>query len=186
MRLHRLDTDRAAREVVYFVQAASGAGPVKIGFSTNMGQRLDALQFMSPVELCVRSTIPGGQVLEHIFHTRFSSLHVRGEWYAEDEPQTVLAAAAAFESTMVAAGLPAAVRELDSRYADLERIYLNGMTFADMAVVTGLTELRIRHLLDRMRFLGFDLPWRAVQAARPPRGSGGGRRLLEHGVRMIG
>jgi hypothetical protein len=186
VRLHRLDTDRVAREVVYFAQAASGDGPVKIGFSTDVTRRLADLQFMSPVELSVRLTIPGGQVLEHIFHTRFASLHVRGEWYAETAPQTVLATAATFERTMAADGLPAAVRELDSRYGDLERIYLNGMTFADMALVTGLSELRIRQLLDRMRYLGFDLPWRSVQAARSPRGSGGGRRLLEHGCRMIG
>lgn len=163
MRLHRLDADRAQREHVYFIQA--GDGPVKIGYSTDVHSRIMDLQVTCPSELTLHVTMPGGKTLEHIFHTAFADLRVRGEWYAEDDPNAVLDAARRFRNTYRQRDLPSAVRELDDRYAQLETLYRNGSTYPEMSQLTGLTPTRIRRLVERMRYLGFDMPWRSIAAS---------------------
>lgn len=66
--------------VVYFVSAPE-LGLVKIGFSTDLAARFDALAHGSPVELRLLHAEPGSEERERSFHERFDLLRVRGEWF---------------------------------------------------------------------------------------------------------
>lgn len=54
---------------------------MKIGFTKDLRSRLRSLQTGSPKELRVLLTIPGTSDDERELHSRFSSDHVRGEWF---------------------------------------------------------------------------------------------------------
>jgi len=70
---------------VYFVQAgeadAKGFAPVKIGFTTDVEQRLRQLQTASPVLLTVLERVIGTPTIEAFFHRELRHRHIRGEWF---------------------------------------------------------------------------------------------------------
>ncbi len=59
--------------MIYFVQSIEG-GPVKIGFTDDLGTRLKALEFSYRCGLAVLATLPGGRDEERSLHERFSHL----------------------------------------------------------------------------------------------------------------
>lgn len=65
---------------IYFVQGISG-GPIKIGWSKWVHQRLQDMQIGSPVPLKILATIPGSQPEERRVHKRFKGIRIRGEWF---------------------------------------------------------------------------------------------------------
>lgn len=67
---------------VYFIR---GGGFIKIGFSTNPLARLIDLRTASPFELELLADIPGSKDDELQIHRLFSDLHVRGEWFRDDD-----------------------------------------------------------------------------------------------------
>ncbi|MFJ9101336.1 GIY-YIG nuclease family protein [Streptomyces sp. NPDC102405] len=67
-------------EVVY-VLGTPGSNVVKIGRTTNIDQRLAAIQRMSPVPLAILWTHPGGSTLEANLHRHFKALRSHGEWF---------------------------------------------------------------------------------------------------------
>lgn len=66
---------------VYFVQADSSDGYVKIGYSKDYGKRLIDLQISSPYKLTLIALLPGSKVDEGITHEKFSVYRIRGEWF---------------------------------------------------------------------------------------------------------
>jgi hypothetical protein len=78
--LHRL-ADRFAEPHArtYFIGAANGL--VKIGFSTNVDERLQALRAGSPVPLTLMATAQGGRLRETAYHYQFASWRRHGEWF---------------------------------------------------------------------------------------------------------
>jgi hypothetical protein len=66
-------------ERVYFI--GPDHGPVKIGLTTNVSQRLDHLQTGSPYELKVLAVVPAGRSLERAYHDSFDRHRLRGEWF---------------------------------------------------------------------------------------------------------
>lgn len=65
---------------VYFIKPIGSAGPIKIGFSGNVEQRLTALSRKSmPLEII--ATFPGGHFVERQFHTLFRQSHISREWF---------------------------------------------------------------------------------------------------------
>jgi hypothetical protein len=66
-------------EVVYFVGSADGK--IKIGTSSNIEKRFDALQTAASVKLTLLLTIPGGSEVETELHRRFANLRETGEWF---------------------------------------------------------------------------------------------------------
>lgn len=66
---------------VYFIRAGEN-GPVKIGFSTDIAQRVRDLQTASPHELKVEAVVIGTQAVEAWFHRLLRKWHIRGEWFA--------------------------------------------------------------------------------------------------------
>lgn len=61
----------------------------KIGYSTEMGRRFEALQQASAYPLHIVATMPGTRALEAWFHRRFDKYRVHGEWF--DLPKSVQA-----------------------------------------------------------------------------------------------
>lgn len=65
-------------EQVYFVRAGRR---IKIGFTSNLSQRLLALQTGSGEVLTLLAAIPGGARLEKAFHVAFAQSRRTGEWF---------------------------------------------------------------------------------------------------------
>jgi len=80
--------DHAAEygKVVYFVQSRLG-GPIKIGLTTELSQRLKQLQNESPIPLQIVGALRGDEKVEAAIHERFRKLRLHGEWF---EPSTEL------------------------------------------------------------------------------------------------
>lgn len=64
---------------VYFIQRQSG--PIKIGFTKNLKQRLSALRTSSAEPLTLLGHIPGGKEIEAELHARLSAHRLKGEWF---------------------------------------------------------------------------------------------------------
>lgn len=69
-------------ECVYFVRAADGEGPIKIGYTSDFDTRAASLQAMSPVALVTLATIDGDRMLELALHRHFAEHRQHGEWFA--------------------------------------------------------------------------------------------------------
>lgn len=66
---------------VYFIQSEMG-GPIKIGTTKNIDERLQKLQLCCPVPLIVLFTInDAGHDLEAKLHRRFRLHRLHGEWF---------------------------------------------------------------------------------------------------------
>lgn len=68
---------------VYFIQAGSAGGPVKIGLARDPWSRLKELQVgnAEPLELLGHTPACDARSLEQELHRRFSDSHKRGEWF---------------------------------------------------------------------------------------------------------
>ncbi len=66
---------------VYFIQCAPPVGPVKIGWSKSLEQRLSQLRMCNPYPLLLCLATPGGRDLEEALHVRFSKQRIHGEWF---------------------------------------------------------------------------------------------------------
>ena len=66
--------------MVYFIQIGKN-GPIKIGFSKNVGKRFGALQNGIPYELNMLIAVEGDRHLEKFFHQEFKQDRIKGEWF---------------------------------------------------------------------------------------------------------
>lgn len=74
--------------MIYFIQAANGRGPIKIGVSIRPEKRLVSIQLISPTRLKIIKTLKGGQDQELALHHHFAHLRLHGEWF-EAAPELV-------------------------------------------------------------------------------------------------
>lgn len=74
----------AIESIVYFIRSGAD-GPVKIGTTHNIADRLDTLQSHSPEPLSVMRTVPGGYLVEQWLHDRFADQRLHREWFAFSE-----------------------------------------------------------------------------------------------------
>lgn len=74
--------------VVYFI--GGRRGPVKIGTTTNLKQRLKSLKIGSAVHLYVLACINGDASVEAGYHKAFASLKVRGEWFLGEQVRELI------------------------------------------------------------------------------------------------
>jgi len=65
---------------VYFVQAGEG-GPIKIGTSDKVPDRIAKLQTANPHKLSLLGTVAGDEEIERALHARFASIRLEGEWF---------------------------------------------------------------------------------------------------------
>lgn len=86
-------------EVVYAIGSAQ-SNLVKIGRTTELPERLAAIQRMSPVRLLLLWSTGGGYALESALHRRFKAYRQHGEWFdfgGADPVATIAAAIDAIE-----------------------------------------------------------------------------------------
>lgn len=67
---------------VYFIQIETC--PIKIGFTTNLGKRMDNMATTIPGEMRVLWLEPGGRGCEMTWHKRFSAHRIGKEWFRPD------------------------------------------------------------------------------------------------------
>lgn len=72
-----------SEERVYVI-GAPGSNTVKIGRTIHLEKRLAEIQRMSPVQLEVLWSTPGGHELETALHRHFRARRSHGEWFAFD------------------------------------------------------------------------------------------------------
>ncbi|MFE5899891.1 GIY-YIG nuclease family protein [Streptomyces sp. NPDC056488] len=77
-----------------YVIGSPNSRTVKIGVTVDLVRRLREIQNLSPVELKVLWSVPGGPALEQALHDHFSEIRSHGEWFtfASDPVQAVQAA----------------------------------------------------------------------------------------------
>jgi hypothetical protein len=66
---------------VYFVKPIGMDGPIKIGFTSLIRERIAALNAWSPLELELVAVIDGARELEQRFHAKFAASRQHGEWF---------------------------------------------------------------------------------------------------------
>jgi len=71
---------------VYLIQAGDDQGPVKIGFSDNVKNRLESLRTGNhlPLRLIAEIECPSASDLERALHGEFAPLRMEGEWFRFD------------------------------------------------------------------------------------------------------
>jgi hypothetical protein len=70
---------------IYFIRPVGMVGPIKIGCSTSVGERLENLAVWSPFKLEVIYTEKGGYSLEQQIHNVFADYHSHREWFHPGE-----------------------------------------------------------------------------------------------------
>lgn len=68
--------------ITYFIRAGDA---IKIGFASNLKDRLGSLQTSHPDELEVLAAISAVHVDEYAAHQKFAHLRIRGEWFRADK-----------------------------------------------------------------------------------------------------
>lgn len=63
----------------YFI--GGDEGPVKIGYSTSVDDRLKTIQAHSPLRVRVLATRDGGEDRETAYHAQFAEHRLHGEWF---------------------------------------------------------------------------------------------------------
>jgi hypothetical protein len=71
--------------MIYFVQVGID-GPIKIGYTKNMANRLIGLQSDNPYKLIVLGVMDGDVVKEGALHIKFDEYRIRGEWFWPVKP----------------------------------------------------------------------------------------------------
>jgi hypothetical protein len=65
---------------IYFVQGENG-GPIKIGYTKDIAERIRALQTGYPDTLKLLLAIPGNVAKEQLLHLEFKEYRLHGEWF---------------------------------------------------------------------------------------------------------
>lgn len=72
-----------ARETaIYFIRAADGTGPIKIGHAEDTAKRLIQLQNGRADPLSLLVAVPGTTDDEKALHSAFAEVRIKGEWFA--------------------------------------------------------------------------------------------------------
>ena len=93
---------------VYFIRTEDSS-VVKIGIADDPSKRLAELQTASPHSLVLAAIVPLKTRLEavwyeHTLHVRFTSLHIRGEWFrSSEELRSLISAKASTHRAVLAA-----------------------------------------------------------------------------------
>ncbi len=69
------------RGKVYFVRPVGHAGPIKIGFTSYMRERMNAMLAWSPYRLEILAMIDGDLGVEKALHKKFAEHRLHHEWF---------------------------------------------------------------------------------------------------------
>jgi len=67
---------------IYFAKAI-GTGLTKVGFATNVKERISAIKVSSPVEIDLVGHLPATRCAEKALHLILAPHRVKGEWYPD-------------------------------------------------------------------------------------------------------
>jgi len=68
------------KSYVYFIRSNLG---IKIGYATNLYDRMSSIQSANPGKIELLGIIPGGAQTEQEIHDLFYKFRLRGEWFLE-------------------------------------------------------------------------------------------------------
>jgi T5orf172 domain. len=134
---------------VYFIRNGKA---IKIGFTTDLDQRLRKLQTASSTPLEVMGSIPGTIQDEQNLHRRFYNLNVHGEWFrghpslmayireATKAPEPVVEIEPAEPAKPLSAEAKAAISALLKRRNRVGRLSREGMLLSNLIEQTPWTE----------------------------------------------
>jgi hypothetical protein len=154
--------------VVYAV-ARSDDGPVRFGHTGQLVERTADFLAHSPDPVSFVAVLPGRAPLESYLQRRYASQHLFSGWHSPDVVDEVIELQALAERHYkgdLTKGVIDALREFDPELAQWERLYLNGVTFQQMADLAGIELQQARQQIDHMKKLGFNLPNRNQYASR--------------------
>lgn len=148
------------------------AGSVRFGHTGQLVERTADFLAHSPEPVSYVAVVPGRAPLESYLQRRFAHAHLFSGWHDD----SVVADLTRFQSLAEhyyksGSSEPVidALREFDDELAQWERLYLNGMTYQQMADLAGIGLQQARQRIEHMRKLGFDLPSRNQFASRTRR-----------------
>ncbi|EPK7525577.1 GIY-YIG nuclease family protein [Klebsiella variicola] len=79
--MSRVMEDRKKGDPHVYVLSSKKTGLTKIGYSSNIPQRIKALGNSGPDSLILECLIPGGSDTENMLHRKFSTKRKHGEWF---------------------------------------------------------------------------------------------------------
>lgn len=125
---------------VYFIRAADGTGPVKIGCTADLTGRLYVLTLQQKKRLAFLAFAKGGFERESALHRHFAEHRVEGEWFAPSEPVLEF-----IDKVVRSNRLPAIPQDNDR--AEMAALYRGGQTLQSIGDKFGLTRERVRQIL---------------------------------------
>lgn len=81
--LHHLADISEDQSLCYFIGGEIGC--IKIGYSSNVPERLKAIQACSPIAVRLLAIVSGGGPRETAYHAQFDHLRSHGEWFHRDQ-----------------------------------------------------------------------------------------------------
>lgn len=69
--------------MIYFVGSDEYGEPIRVFYATEdeFPALLDEMKEGNPKELCLLATLPGGQLVEAVFHEKYRTDHIREHWF---------------------------------------------------------------------------------------------------------
>lgn len=127
---------------VYFMRAANGEGPIKIGATYCLMQRLYALKYKYGKDLVIMAFAEGSHELENRLHRGFKAYRIEGEWFEPCEPLIN------YINLVIRTGALPTPPE-DARTSQMAKMYRGGATLQEIGDKFGLTHERVRQLLRK-------------------------------------
>lgn len=80
--MNRVMEDQKKESPQVYVLSSQKTGLTKIGYSSNIPQRIKALGNAGPDNLLLECLMPGGSDTENMLHRKFAAKRRHGEWFA--------------------------------------------------------------------------------------------------------
>lgn len=137
-------SSRTGRSVsVYFIQRATGTGPIKIGCSASPEARRKQLGVNLKVELKILASAPGSYAEERSLHRQFSAHRITGEWFEPTDELVRL-----IKGVRATGALPPPPE--GDRHQTMAGLYQEGSTLQSIGDRFGMTRERVRQILRQM------------------------------------
>jgi hypothetical protein len=127
-------------KTIYFIRAANGTGPIKIGCTNDLQVRFGQLMRQLKQPICILAFASGDFRDEAALHRKFANLREHGEWFRPGQELLDY-----IHSTVDKRVLPA-TKEIAARHKIAER-YFGGETLCEIGQSVGLSRERVRQLL---------------------------------------
>jgi DNA-binding CsgD family transcriptional regulator len=144
-------SQRAKTGFVYFIQATSGEGLVKIGFTGHIDRRMRSFDLMLPFGFTLLGWFPGSTSSETWVHRRFEHIRAWGEWFhLTDELQHYIDVIGLIKPAPPKARRDcASLSDLTSRQREVVQLRSTGLTQEEISSRLGISQEAVRRLEGR-------------------------------------